>query len=73
MRKFEGIKIFFIALITGNIMGAVLFQILESLTIETIINMEVVLIIIIIILYKSSKSWNKRQNKMKKFDKETVK
>ncbi len=73
MKKFEWLKIFFIALITGNIMGAVLFQILESLTIETIIIMEVVLTIIIIILYLSSKSWNKRQNKMKKFDKDTVK
>lgn len=73
MKKFEGLKIFFIALITGSIMGAVLFQILESLTIEAIIIMEVVLTIIIIILYLSSKSWNKRQNKMKKFDKDTVK
>ena len=73
MKKFEGLKIFFIALITGSIMGAVLFQILESLTIKTIIIMEVVLTIIIIILYLSSKSWNKRQNKMKKFDKDTVK
>jgi hypothetical protein len=73
MRKFEGIKIFFIALITGNIMGAVLFQIFESLTIETIIIMEIFLTFIIIVLYISSKIWNKRQNKMKKFDKETVK
>jgi len=66
MKKLEGIKIFFIALITGNIMGIVIIEIFQYVTIENIIIMEIVLILIVIILYLASKSWNKRQNEMKK-------
>jgi hypothetical protein len=65
MKKLEGIKIFFIALITGNIIGIVIIEIFQYVTIENIIIMEIVLILIIIILYLTSKSWNKRQNEMK--------
>ncbi len=68
MKKLEGIKIFFIALITGNIMGIIIIEIFQYVTIENIIIMEIVLILIVIILYVSSKLWNKRQNEMKKLD-----
>ncbi len=68
MKKFEVVKIFFIALITGNIMGTVLIQIFHNLTIKNVIIMEVVLISIIIILFISTKLWNKKQDKLKKFD-----
>ena len=66
MKKFEGIKIFFIALITGNIMGIILIQIFQDLTIVNITIMEIVLVLIIIMLFISSKLWYKRQNKIKK-------
>jgi high-affinity Fe2+/Pb2+ permease len=65
MKKFEVVKIFFIALITGNIMGIVLIQIFHNLTIKNVIIMEVVLILIIIMLFLSIKLWNKRQNRKK--------
>ena len=68
MKKIEGIKIFFIALITGNIMGVILIQIFQDLTIANITIMEIVLILIIIMLFISSKLWNKRQDRIKKFD-----
>ncbi len=68
MKKFEVVKIFFIAVITGSIMGTILIQIFHNLTIKNIIIMEIVLILIIIILFISIKLWNKRQNKMKKPD-----
>jgi hypothetical protein len=68
MKKFEGIKIFFIALITGNIMGIILIQIFQDLTIVNMTIMEIVLVLIIIMLFISSKLWNKRQDRIKKFD-----
>ena len=71
MKKFEGIKIFFIALITGNIMGIILIQIFQDLTITNITIMEIVLVLIIIMLFISSKLWNKRQDRIKKFDNRT--
>jgi uncharacterized membrane protein len=71
MKKFEGIKIFFIALITGNIMGIILIQIFQDLTIANITIMEIVLVLIIIMLFISSKLWNKRQDRIKKFDNKT--
>ncbi len=63
MKKFEVVKIFFIALITGNIMGIVLIQIFHNLTINNVINMEIILILIIIMLFVTTTLWNKRQNK----------
>ncbi len=71
MKKFEGIKIFFIALITGNIMGIILIQIFQDLTIVNITIMEIVLVLIIVMLFISSKLWNKRQDRIKKFDNKT--
>lgn len=71
MKKIEVIKIFFIALITGNIMGIILIQIFQDLTIVNITIMEIVLVMIIIMLFISSKLWNKRQDRIKKFDNKT--
>ncbi len=71
MKKIEGIKIFFIALITGNIMGIILIQIFQDLTIVNISIMEIVLVFIIIMLFIFSKLWNKRQDRIKKFDNKT--
>jgi high-affinity Fe2+/Pb2+ permease len=65
MKKFEVVKIFFIALITGNIMGIVLIQIFRNLTIKNVITMEIILILIVIMLFVSAILWNKRQNKNK--------
>ncbi|MBA3976771.1 MAG: hypothetical protein H0X50_01075 [Nitrosopumilus sp.] len=68
MKKFEVIKIFFIALITGNIMGIILIQIFQDLTIVNTTIMEIVLILIIIALFVSTKLWKKKQQRIKKFD-----
>lgn len=71
MKKSEGIKIFFIALITGNIMGIILIQIFQDLTIVNITIMEIILVLIIIMLFISGKLWNKRQDRIKKFNNKT--
>jgi len=63
MTKKEVAKIFFIALITGNIMGVVLIQIFETLTITSIIILEISLLITIVLLFVASKAWNKRLEK----------
>ena len=60
MTKKEILKIFFIALIAGNIMGIVLIQIFETLTITSLIILEISLIITIVFLFIASKLWNKR-------------
>ncbi len=65
MTKKEMAKIFFIALITGNIMGAVLIQIFETLTLTSIIILEISLLITIVLLFVASKAWNKRLEKSK--------
>lgn len=71
MKKSEGIKIFFVALITGNIMGIILIQIFQDLTIVNITIMEIILVLIIIMLFISGKLWNKRQDRIKKFNNKT--
>ncbi len=65
MTKKEMAKIFFIALITGNIMGVVLIQIFETLTITSIMILEISLLITIVLLFGASKAWNKRLEKSK--------
>ncbi len=65
MTKREIIKIFFIALITGNIMGIILIQIFENLTIKNLMILETFLLIIITILFIASRAWNKRLGKTK--------
>jgi hypothetical protein len=62
MEKLDVVKIFFLALIVGNVMGIVLIQVFHTLTVKNVIEMEIFLIIIIIILLISTTLW-KRQNK----------
>ena len=59
------VKIFFIALITGNIMGIVLIQIFETLTITSIIILEISLLVTILLLFIASKVWKRRLEKAK--------
>lgn len=65
MTKKEMVKIFFIALITGNIMGIVLIQIFETLTITNIIILEISLLVTILLLFIASKVWKRRLEKAK--------
>ncbi|HYG00164.1 MAG TPA: hypothetical protein VD815_08735 [Candidatus Saccharimonadales bacterium] len=65
MTKKEMVKIFFIALITGNIMGIILIQIFETLTITSIIILEISLLITILLLFIASKVWKRRLEKAK--------
>lgn len=65
MTKKDIIKIFFIAFITGNIMGIVIIQIFETLTLSSIIDLEISLLIIIFLLFVASKAWNKHLEKLK--------
>ena len=65
MEKLDVVKIFFLALIVGNVMGIVLIQVFHTLTVKNVIEMEIFLTIIIIILLISTTLW-KRQNKNKK-------
>ena len=63
MTKKEMAKIFLIALIAGNIMGIVLIQIFETLTLINIIILEISLLITIVLLFVASEAWNKRLEK----------
>jgi hypothetical protein len=65
MTNKEMVKIFFIALITGNIMGIVLIQIFETLTITSIIILEISLLVTILLLFIASKVWKRRLEKAK--------
>ena len=59
MTKRDIIKILFLALIGGNIIGIVLIQIFGELTLLKLIQLEVSLIIIIGLLFIASRLWNK--------------
>lgn len=63
MTKKEMVKIFLIVMITGNIMGIVVIQIFESLTIINMIILEILLLIIIVLLFVASRTWNKKLEK----------
>ena len=65
MTKKEILKIFFIAFITGNIMGIVIIQNFETLTLISVIILEVSLLITIFLLFVASKAWNKHLKKAK--------
>jgi high-affinity Fe2+/Pb2+ permease len=65
MERLDAIKIFFLALIVGNVMGVVLIQVFHNLTVQNVIAMEIALIFIIIMLFVSTYWWKKRQNKDK--------
>ena len=60
MTKRDIIKILFLALIGGNIMGIVLIQIFGELTLLRLIQLEISLIILIGLLFIVSRLWNKR-------------
>ncbi|MDQ4073731.1 MAG: hypothetical protein M3162_05430 [Thermoproteota archaeon] len=66
MSKKEAIKIFFIALIVGNIMGLIVIQIFQEITIESLILLEITLVAIIVLLFKASKLWKKRLDRINK-------
>ncbi len=66
MSKKEAIKIFFIALIVGNIMGLIVIQIFQEITIESLILLEIILVAIIVSLFKASKLWKKRLDRLNK-------
>ena len=63
MTKKEMMKIFFIALIAGNIIGIILIEIFETLTLTSIIILEILLLVSIVLLFVVSKAWNKRLEK----------
>jgi high-affinity Fe2+/Pb2+ permease len=60
----EGIKIFFLALIAGSIMGVVIIEIFGTLDLMKLIQLELCVIFIIIFLFIVSKLWNKRLRKI---------
>ncbi|HYF99360.1 MAG TPA: hypothetical protein VD815_04655 [Candidatus Saccharimonadales bacterium] len=60
----EGIKIFFLALIAGSIMGVVIIEIFGTLDFMKLIQLEICVIFIIIFLFIVSKLWNKRLRKI---------
>jgi hypothetical protein len=70
MTRKEILKIFFIAFIAGNIMGIVLIQIFKTLTITSLIILEISLIMTIVLLFVASKLWNKRLDGKRKREKE---
>lgn len=66
MTKREIAKIFFLSIITGNIMGMVIIQIFDRLTLNNFLLLELSIIIITVLLFFSSKAWNKRLEKSRK-------
>ena len=64
MTKREVVKIFFLALIAGTIMGIILIEIFGTLTLMKVFQLEICMIFIIIFLFISSKMWNKRLRNM---------
>jgi hypothetical protein len=70
MTRKEILKIFFIAFIAGNIMGIVLIQIFKTLTITSLVILEISLIMTIVLLFIASKLWNKRLDGKRKREKE---
>lgn len=66
MTKGEIVKIFLLSFITGTIMGVVIIQIFDRLTLNNFLFLELIIIIITIALFISSRLWNKRLEKIKK-------
>ena len=63
MTKREILKIFFLALIAGSIMGVVIIEIFTTLTLMGLVRLEICVVLIIIFLFAISKWWNRRLNK----------
>lgn len=64
MTKKEVIKIFFLALIGGSIMGVVIIEIFGSLDLIKLIQLEICVLLIIVFLFVISRWWNKRLRKI---------
>jgi high-affinity Fe2+/Pb2+ permease len=64
MTKKEVIKIFFLALIGGSIMGVVIIEIFGSLDLIKLIQLEICVLLIIVFLFVVSRWWNKRLRKI---------
>ena len=64
MTKREVVKIFFLALIAGTIMGIILIEIFGTLTLMKLFQLEICMIFIIVFLFISSRMWNKRLRNM---------
>jgi high-affinity Fe2+/Pb2+ permease len=65
----EVIKIFFLALIAGSIMGVVIIEIFGTLDLTKLVQLEICVILIIIFLFIASRLWNKRLSKISKSNK----
>jgi high-affinity Fe2+/Pb2+ permease len=65
----EVIKIFFLALIAGSIMGVVIIEIFGTLDLTKLFQLEICVILIIIFLFIASRLWNKRLCKISKSNK----
>ncbi|VFJ13943.1 hypothetical protein [Candidatus Nitrosocosmicus franklandus] len=64
MTKKEVIKIFFLALITGSIMGVVIIEIFGTMDLMKFFQLEICVILIIISLFIVSRWWNNRLKKI---------
>ena len=64
MTKKDVIKIFFLTLIAGSIMGAVIIEIFGSLDLIKLIQLEICVLLIIVFLFVISSWWNKRLRKI---------
>lgn len=64
MTKKEVIKIFFLALITGSIMGVVIIEIFGTIDLMKFFQLEICVILIIIFLFIVSRWWNDRLKKI---------
>jgi high-affinity Fe2+/Pb2+ permease len=64
MTKTEVIKIFFLALIAGSIMGVVIIEIFGTLDLMKLLQLEICVILIIIFLFIVSRWWNNRLRKI---------
>jgi high-affinity Fe2+/Pb2+ permease len=60
----EVIKIFFLALIAGSIMGVVIVEIFATLDLIKFIQLEICVLLIIVFLFVISKWWNRRLRKV---------
>lgn len=64
MSKKEVIKIFFLALIAGSIMGVVIIEIFGTLDLVKLFQLEICVIMIVIFLFIVSRWWNNRLRKI---------
>jgi high-affinity Fe2+/Pb2+ permease len=63
MTKKDILKILFLVIIVGTIMGIVIIEIFGAITILNFMRLEISLIFIIVFLFIASSLWNKRLKK----------